>query len=65
MIRRCNRVAAALLLLTMIHPVEELAGAYEDGDLAFPKKNYGAALRHWQPTAFVHVTLDPSAGSKR
>ena len=53
MIRRCKSVAAALLLLATIHPVEGLAGPYEDGDLAFHKKNYEAALRHWQPMAIA------------
>ena len=51
MIRRCNRIAAALLSLAMLHPVEGLAGPYEDGDQAFRKKNYEAALQHWRPAA--------------
>ena len=51
MIRRSNYVAAALLLLALIHPVAGHAGPYEDGDAAFRKKNYEAALRHWQPAA--------------
>jgi TPR repeat protein len=51
MIRRCNGVAAAWLLLAMVHPVEGLAGPYEDGDQAFRKKNYEAALKHWRPVA--------------
>jgi TPR repeat protein len=53
MTRRCNGVVAALLLLATIHPVEGLAGPYEDGDQAFRKKNYEAALRHWHPMAFA------------
>ena len=40
MIRRSNTVAAALLLLAIIHPVVGHAGPYEDGDSAFRKKNY-------------------------
>ena len=51
MIRRCNLVVAALLLLATIYPVEGLAGPYEDGDQAFLKKNYEAALRHWRSVA--------------
>ncbi|GEP53359.1 hypothetical protein RSO01_05250 [Reyranella soli] len=51
MIRRCNSVAAALLLLAMIHPIAGHAGPYEGGDLAFHKKNYEAALRHWRSAA--------------
>jgi uncharacterized protein len=51
MIRRWNRVVTALLLLATVHPLEGLAGPYEDGDQAFRKKNYEAALRHWQPMA--------------
>jgi len=49
MIRRCKRIAAALLSLAMIYPIEGLAGPYEDGDVAFRKKNYEAALQHWRP----------------
>ncbi len=51
MVRRGKSAAATLLLLAMIHPVVGHAGPYEDGDLAFRKKNYQAALRHWQPAA--------------
>jgi uncharacterized protein len=51
MIRRCNCIAAALLSLAMMHPVESLAGPYEDGDVAFQKKNYEVALQHWRPAA--------------
>ena len=51
MIRRCKRIAAALLSLAMIYPIEGLAGPYEDGDVAFRKKNYEAALQHWRPAA--------------
>ena len=51
MIRRCNRIATALLSLAMIYPIEGLAGPYEDGDVAFRKKNYEAALQHWRPAA--------------
>ena len=51
MIRRRKVVAATLLVLATIHFGEGLAGPYEDGDLAFRKKNYEAALRHWQPLA--------------
>jgi len=51
MIRRCNYAAAALLLLAVSHPIEGLAGPYEDGDLAFRNKNYEAALRQWRPVA--------------
>ena len=51
MIRRCNRIAAALLSLAMLLPVEGLAGPYEDGDAAFHKKNYESALQHWRPAA--------------
>ena len=53
MFRKWNRVVAALLLLATIHPVEGLAGPYEDGDQAFRKKNYEAALRYWHPMAFA------------
>jgi hypothetical protein len=45
MIRRCNGVAATLLVFATIHSGEVLAGPYEDGDLAFRKKNNEAALR--------------------
>lgn len=51
MIRMCIGVAAALLLSATVRPAEGLAGPYEDGDLAFRKKNYEAALRHWRPVA--------------
>ena len=51
MIRRCNRIAAALLSLAMLHPVEGFAGPYEDGDVAFHKRNYETALQHWRPAA--------------
>jgi len=51
MIRRCKCIAAALLSLAMIYPIESLAGPYEDGDVAFRKKNYEAALQHWRPSA--------------
>ena len=51
MIRRRNSAAAALLLLAMIQPIQGFAGPYEDGDLAFRKKSYEAAFRHWLPAA--------------
>jgi TPR repeat protein len=51
MIRRCTSAVAALLMLATIHPIEALAGPYEDGDLAFRKKNYESALRLWRPAA--------------
>lgn len=48
---RCNLVVCILLLLALIHPTPARAGPYEDGDLAFRRKNYAIAMKHWLPIA--------------
>jgi uncharacterized protein len=51
MLGRCCRVFSPLLLLVMGLAGEVTAGLYEDGDAAFRRKDYDAALDHWRPLA--------------
>lgn len=44
-------VVAFFLLLVSSYPLASRAGAYEDGDDAFRRKNYAAAMKHWHPLA--------------
>lgn len=46
-------IAAFLLLLLLVssYPGASRAGPYEDGDDAFRRKNYAAALKLWHPLA--------------
>lgn len=50
MLGRRTRVAVPLLLLALL-PAIATAAPYEDGDAAFRKKNYTAAMRKWLPLA--------------
>jgi uncharacterized protein len=50
---RCKSVAATVLLLAVAWPLASRAGAYEDGDSAFHRKNYEVALQHWRPIAMA------------
>jgi uncharacterized protein len=45
------RAARAFLLFALLYPTTSQAGPYEDGDLAFRRKSYKAAMRHWHPIA--------------
>jgi len=48
---RYELIAKILLLLALVHPTPARAGPYEDGDLAFRRKNYAIAMKHWLPMA--------------
>jgi len=47
-------VTTVLLLWTAVHPVAAIAGPIEDGDAAYRRKDYAAAMRHWKPLAAAH-----------
>jgi TPR repeat protein len=47
----CKGFALALVISVLVHPVHSFAGAYEDGESAFHRKDYADAMKHWQPLA--------------
>ena len=51
MLGRCNVAPVTFLLLALLYPTTSQAGPYEDGDLAFRRKNYEVAMRQWYPIA--------------
>jgi TPR repeat protein len=51
MLGKCKVAAEAFLLLALLYPTTSQAGPYEDGDLAFRRKNYEGAMKLWYPIA--------------
>lgn len=51
MFRRCVAVAFSFLLVVLGAASPAMAGPYEDGEAAFQRKDYTAAMRHWQRLA--------------
>lgn len=51
MLCRITRLALCLSLLLLGTATASLAGPYEDGEVAFQRKEYDAAMRHWRPLA--------------
>ena len=43
--------AALAIFLALVSPIACLAGPYEDGDAAFHRKDYAAAMELWRPLA--------------
>src|SRR5262249_13137510 len=58
MLGKCIVASDAFLLLALLYPTISQAGPYEDGDLAFRRKNYEAAMKQWHPIAMAG---DPAA----
>jgi uncharacterized protein len=54
MLTGLKAVMTVLLLWTAVHPVAAIAGPMEDGDAAYHRKDYAAAMRHWKPLAAAH-----------
>ena len=48
---RCKGFSATLVVLALGLPVHALAGPYEDGESAYHRKDYAAAMQHWRPVA--------------
>jgi uncharacterized protein len=48
---RCKGFAAPLVVLALGLPVHVLAGPYEDGESAYRRKDYAAAMKRWHPLA--------------
>jgi TPR repeat protein len=48
---RSTSLALFLSLLVLGRATASLAGPYEDGAVAFQRKDYDAAMRHWRPLA--------------
>ena len=54
MLTGLKAVTTVLLLCTAVHPVDAIAGPIEDGDAAYRRKDYAAAMGHWKPLAAAH-----------
>ena len=48
---RCRGCTISVVLLSVVYSAHSFAGPYEDGDSAFRRKDYTAAMKHWRPLA--------------